>query len=102
MTELRLLFQLPLPSAKPSQLSVLEVDDPKLCVLIHLMTPMEPIEPILESPLAIPLIKQKTAFCDLLTEVGSAKTAMEGMLLSNLERDGKLRQEFSMLADLPI
>ncbi|XP_046670663.1 uncharacterized protein LOC124360802 [Homalodisca vitripennis] len=80
---------LPLPSAKPSQLSVLEVDDPKLCVLIHLMTAMEPIEPILESPLVMPLVKQKTAACDLLTEVGSAKTAMEGMLLSNLERNAE-------------
>jgi len=80
---------LPLPTAKPSQLSVLEVDDPKLCVLIHLMTQMEPIEPILESPLVRPLAKQKTAACDLLSEVGSAKTAMEGMLLSNLERNAE-------------
>lgn len=52
------------------------------------MTPMEPIEPVLESPLARPLTQQKTAASDLLTEVGSAKTAMEGMLLSNMEKNG--------------
>jgi len=54
------------------------------------MTPMEPIEPVLESPLARPLAQQKTAASDLLTEVGSAKTAIEGMLLSNMEKDGKV------------
>lgn len=53
------------------------------------MTGMEPIEPVLESPLAVPLLKQKSVACDLFTEMSSAKTAMEGMLLSNLERDGK-------------
>lgn len=81
-------LQLPLATNKTSMLSVLEVDDPKLCVLIHLMTQMEPIEPLLESPLTMPLVKQKSAACDLLTEVGSAKTAMEGMLLANLEKNG--------------
>ncbi|XP_075227004.1 uncharacterized protein LOC142327663 isoform X2 [Lycorma delicatula] len=80
---------LPLAESKPSVLSVLEVDDPKLCVLIHLMTQMEPIEPLLESPLAMPHIKQKTTACDLLTEVGSAKTATEGMLLANLEKNAE-------------
>ncbi|XP_022193472.1 uncharacterized protein LOC111051300 isoform X1 [Nilaparvata lugens] len=80
---------LPLAEAKPSVLSVLEVDDPKLCVLIHLMTQMEPIEPILESPLAMPLVKQKSAACDLLSEVGSAKSATEGMLLANLEKNAE-------------
>ena len=83
-------LQLPLTDKGPSFLSVLEVDDPKLCVLLHLMTPMEPIEPVLESPLARPLAQQKTAASDLLTEVGSAKTAIEGMLLSNMEKDGKV------------
>ncbi|XP_023702991.1 uncharacterized protein LOC111862102 isoform X4 [Cryptotermes secundus] len=82
-------IQLPLAEKGPSFLNVLEVDDPKLCVLLHLMTPMEPIEPVLESPLARPLTQQKTAASDLLTEVGSAKTAMEGMLLSNMEKNAQ-------------
>lgn len=81
---------MPLAEKGPSFLNVLEVDDPKLCVLLHLMTPMEPIEPVLESPLARPLAQQKTAASDLLTEVGSAKTAMEGMLLSNMEKNGNV------------
>jgi hypothetical protein len=51
---------------------------------------MEPIEPVLESPLVRPLAQQKTAASDLLTEVGSAKTAIEGMLLSNMEKNGKV------------
>jgi hypothetical protein len=83
-------MQMPLVEAKSSPLSVLEVEDPKLCVLIHLMTQMEPIEPLLESPLALPLVKQKTAASDLLTEVGSSRTAVEGMLLANLEGNGNL------------
>ncbi|KAF6204773.1 hypothetical protein GE061_018935 [Apolygus lucorum] len=80
---------MPLIESKQSQLSVVEVDDPKLCVLIHLMTQMEPIEPILESPLSLPLVKQRTTAADLLTEVGASRTAMEGMLLSNLEKNGE-------------
>lgn len=70
-------------------LSVLEVDDPKICLLIHLMTQMEPIEPILESPLTLPHQKQKRAASDLLTEVGSFRAATEGMLLCNIEKNGK-------------
>ncbi|XP_049846172.1 uncharacterized protein LOC126469865 isoform X2 [Schistocerca serialis cubense] len=80
---------MPLTEKSPSFLSVLEVDDPKLCVLLHLMTAMEPIEPVLESPLARPLAQQKTAASDLLCEVGSAKTASEGMLLSNMEKNAE-------------
>ncbi|XP_067000199.1 uncharacterized protein [Anabrus simplex] len=80
---------MPLTEKSPSFLSVLEVDDPKLCVLLHLMTPQEPIDPVLESPLAKPWQEQKTAASDLLSEVGSAKTAMEGMLLSNMEKNAQ-------------
>ncbi|XP_021942689.1 uncharacterized protein LOC110841446 isoform X2 [Zootermopsis nevadensis] len=80
---------LPLAEKGPSFLNVLKVDDPKLCVLLHLMTPMESIEPILESPLVQPLAKQKTTASDLLAEVESAKTAVEGMLLSNMEKNAQ-------------
>ncbi|XP_073992097.1 uncharacterized protein isoform X1 [Rhodnius prolixus] len=80
---------MPLIETKQSQLSVVEVDDPKLCVLIHLMTQMEPIEPILESPLSMPLVKQKSTACDLLTEMGASRTATEGMLLANLEKNAE-------------
>ena len=80
---------MPFTEKQPSPLSVLEVEDPKQCVLIHLMTLMEPIEPLLESPLARPLQQQKTAASDLLSEIGKTKTATEGMLLSNMEKNGR-------------
>ncbi|XP_014275472.1 uncharacterized protein [Halyomorpha halys] len=70
-------------------LSVLEVDDPKICIVIHLMTQMEPLEPILESPLTLPYIKQKMVASDLLSEIGCTRTAAEGMLLCNLEKNAE-------------
>uniref|UniRef100_T1PGE7 DUF7153 domain-containing protein n=1 Tax=Musca domestica TaxID=7370 RepID=T1PGE7_MUSDO len=74
-------------STKPSSpLSVLEVSDPKLCILVHLMSPLEPIDPVLESPLAHPLLKQRSVASELLTEVQQANTAVGGMLLANMEK----------------
>ncbi|CAG9787634.1 unnamed protein product [Diatraea saccharalis] len=72
-----------------SSLSILEVADPKLCILAHLMSPLEPIEPILESPLAKPLIKQKMAAGELLNDVAQANTAVGGMLLANMEKNAE-------------
>lgn len=82
-------LQLPTAEKRPSSLSVLEVDDPKLSVLLHLMTPMTSIEPELESPLARPLMQQKSVAAEILGEVGSAKSATEGMLLANMELNGQ-------------
>ncbi|CAF4850433.1 unnamed protein product [Pieris macdunnoughi] len=73
----------------PSSLSVLEVADPKLCILAHLMSPLEAIEPILESPLAKPLVKQKMAAGELLNDVAQANTAVGGMLLANMEKNSE-------------
>ena len=50
-------------------LSVLEVSDPKLCILAHLMSPLEPIDPHLESPTAHPIMKQRACASELLCEV---------------------------------
>lgn len=69
-------------------LSVLEVADPKVCILAHLMSPLEPIEPILESPLAHPLLKQRLIAGELLNEVQQANSATGAMLLANMERTG--------------
>lgn len=86
---------MPPPSAKDdaskpqSPLSVLEVSDPKLCVLVHLMSPLEPIDPILESPLANSLLKQRAVAAELLNEVQQANTAIGGMLLANMEKNGE-------------
>lgn len=78
-----------LENDEQKSLSVLEVDDPKICILIHLMTQMEPIEPILESPLTLPHQKQKRAASDLLNEVGGTRSAAEGMLLCNIEKNAE-------------
>ncbi|XP_012545264.2 uncharacterized protein LOC101745759 isoform X1 [Bombyx mori] len=90
---------LPMPAPTPekgmttksgqSSLSILEIADPKLCILAHLMSPLEPIEPILESPLTKPLIKQKIAAAELLSEVAQANTAVGGMLLANMEKNAE-------------
>ncbi|XP_059225174.1 uncharacterized protein LOC106087156 isoform X6 [Stomoxys calcitrans] len=75
------------PTTKPSSpLSVLEVSDPKLCILVHLMSPLEPIDPVLESPLSHPLLKQRSVASELVTEVQQANTAVGGMLLANMEK----------------
>lgn len=68
---------------------MLEIDDPKITVVIHLMSQMEPIEPMLQSPLSLPLVKQKQLAIALLNEMSTTKMATEGMLLSNLEKDCK-------------
>lgn len=72
--------------AATGPLSVLEVSDPKICILVHLMSPLEPIDPLLESPLAHPLLKQRIVASELLNEVQQANTAVGGMLLANMEK----------------
>ena len=98
LTTFFVFFQLPVPPPTPEKgmatktqnsLSILEVADPKLCILAHLMSPLEPIEPILESPLAKPLMKQKTAAGELLSDVAHANTAVGGMLLANMEKNSE-------------
>jgi len=53
-----------------------------------MMTTLEPIDPVLESPLSDPMARQTAAECSLLTEIAGTKVASEGMLLANLEKDG--------------
>lgn len=72
-----------------SPLNVLEVSDPKICILAHLMSPLEPLDPVEESPLNHPLIKQRTTATELLNEVQQTNSAIGGMLLANMERNGK-------------
>ncbi|XP_062561893.1 uncharacterized protein LOC134225652 isoform X2 [Armigeres subalbatus] len=92
---------IPLPTPEttdPSQsgpLSVLEVSDPKICILAHLMSPLEPIDPLLESPLAHPLTKQRAVASELLNEVQQGNNAVGGMLLANMERSSA---EFPFIA----
>ncbi|XP_014220069.1 uncharacterized protein LOC106647990 isoform X2 [Trichogramma pretiosum] len=78
-----------LPSAdkrRPgSPLSVLEVEDPKQCILAHFMTSMEPIDPLVESPVSKPLVLQRDTAAELLTELAPAAT--QSILLTNMERN---------------
>lgn len=74
---------------KSGNLHVMEVPDPKLCVLCHLMSQLEPIDPVLESPLIQPLFKQRVTAGELVNEVAQAKTAVTGMLLANMERNAE-------------
>lgn len=52
------------------------------------MSPLEPIDPVVESPLSHPLLKQRAVASELLMEVQQANTAVGGMLLANMERNG--------------
>uniref|UniRef100_A0AAR5QKH1 DUF7153 domain-containing protein n=2 Tax=Dendroctonus ponderosae TaxID=77166 RepID=A0AAR5QKH1_DENPD len=90
----------PMPKPPPSNgnsmerkaqgnLHVMKVPDPKLCVLCHLMSQLEPIDPILESPLIQPLFKQRVIAGELVSEVAMAKSAVTGMLLANMERNAE-------------
>ncbi|KAG8038704.1 hypothetical protein G9C98_000259 [Cotesia typhae] len=68
-----------------SPLSVLEVEDPKQCVLAHFMTPLEPLDPIVESPIAMPLVLQRDTAAELIAEI--APSASQSILLTNMERN---------------
>lgn len=68
-----------------SPLSVLEVEDPKQCILAHFMTPMEALDPLVESPVARPLVLQRDTAAELLAEV--APSASQSILLTNMERN---------------
>ncbi|KAK4883462.1 hypothetical protein RN001_006781 [Aquatica leii] len=70
-------------------LNVLQIPDPKLCILCHLMSPLEAIDPVLESPLAQPLLRQRIAATELVTEISQTKLAATGMLLANMERNAE-------------
>ena len=68
---------------------MLEVDDPKLAIVFHMIAPMESLTPHLDSPLVEPMeLLRKTAK----EEMDRAKDQgiSEGFLLKNLEPNGKL------------
>lgn len=54
------------------------------------MSQLEPIDPVLESPLINPLFKQRVTAGELVNEVSMAKSAVTGMLLTNMEKNGLL------------
>jgi hypothetical protein len=81
-------FQLP-RNPTNQLINVLEVDDPKLAIVFHMIAPMESLTPHLDSPLAEPMeLLRKTAK----EEMDRAKDQgiSEGFVLKNLEPNGKL------------
>ncbi|XP_006562231.1 uncharacterized protein LOC552195 isoform X3 [Apis mellifera] len=68
-----------------SPLSVLEVEDPKQCVLAHFMTPLEPLDPLVESPVSRPLVLQRDTAAELVAEI--APSASQSILLTNMEKN---------------
>lgn len=68
-----------------SPLSVLEVEDPKQCVLAHFMTPLEPLDPLTESPVSRPLVLQRDTAAELVAEL--APSASQSILLTNMEKN---------------
>ncbi|XP_066587522.1 uncharacterized protein [Prorops nasuta] len=70
-----------------SPLSVLEVEDPKQCVLAHFMTPLESLDPLVESPVCRPLVLQRDTAAELVAEI--APSASQSILLTNMEKDAE-------------
>lgn len=50
------------------------------------MSPLEPLDPLLESPTAHPLMKQRAVAAELVSEIQQANSAVGGMLLANMEQ----------------
>lgn len=57
------------------------------------MSPLEPLDPLLESPTAHPLMKQRAVAAELVSEIQQANSAVGGMLLANMEQVRDLHRE---------
>ncbi|KAK4002415.1 hypothetical protein OUZ56_004243 [Daphnia magna] len=78
-----------LPQTGRASMSVVEVDDPQLVILLHFMTPFMAIQPIFESPLARPASLQGSMASQLLIDLLRDRPGAHGMLLVSIEQDGK-------------
>ncbi len=64
------------------------MDDPKIIVSFHLMGPLNPLNTMLENPLANPMSIHLSLAQGLL-QSSQQLSATEGFLLKNLEKDGE-------------
>ena len=81
------MFQLP-RNPTNQLINVLEVDDPKLAIVFHMIAPMESLTPHLESPLAEPMeLLRKLAKEDM--DRAKELHVSEGFVLKNLEPNSK-------------
>ncbi|KZS18652.1 uncharacterized transmembrane protein DDB_G0289901 [Daphnia magna] len=76
-----------LPQTGRASMSVVEVDDPQLVILLHFMTPFMAIQPIFESPLARPASLQGSMASQLLIDLLRDRPGAHGMLLVSIEQD---------------
>jgi hypothetical protein len=66
-------------------LNVLEVADPQLAVVVHLMTPLIPLSQPLDSPTAQPERIQRTLAMELIERAKLDRQASHGLLLASME-----------------
>lgn len=78
-----------LPQTGRASMSVVEVEDPQLIILLHFMTPFMAIQPVFESPLARPGQLQGSMASQLLIDLLRDRPGAHGMLLVSIEQDGK-------------
>jgi len=50
------------------------------------MTPLEPLDPLVESPVSRPLVLQRDTAAELIAEL--APSASQSILLTNMEKNG--------------
>lgn len=85
-------FQLP-RNPRSQLINVLEVDDPKISIVFHMIAPLEPVTPHLESPLAEPMVLlRQLAKEDL--DRGKELQMHEGFTLKNLEANCKCEFDY--------
>ena len=77
-----------LPQTGRASMSVVEVDEPQLVILLHFMTPFMAIQPVFESPLARPASLQGQLASQLLVDLLRDRPGSHGMLLVSIEQDG--------------
>ncbi|XP_043246497.1 uncharacterized protein LOC122394024 [Amphibalanus amphitrite] len=74
------------PPARGQRLRMHETSDPDLSVVLHVLTPLEPVTPPSVLEPVSPLQVQLTACLSLLKRVAAAGKTRDAILLSNLER----------------
>jgi hypothetical protein len=84
-------------SAAGTPLNVLEVADPQLAVVVHLMTPLIPMSPPLDSPTSQPERIQRTLAFELIERAKLERQASHGLLLASMENSCELRMMMIMI-----
>lgn len=76
-------------STPGTPLNILEVADPQLAVVVHLMTPLIPLNQPLESPTSHPERVQRALAMELIERAKLERQASHGLLLASMENSCK-------------